>query len=283
MQNSPLIPIIPSCEYHKVVKRLRDFFDSKGFVECYAQNRLSILAACEDPETISTFNYAGQVWPLPQTSQMWLEYELLKDPSVPGYYSVSTSYRNEPDPVPGRHQLIFGMFEFELKGGMDEMIKLEKELLEYLGYGKASEMPVVDYREMCKKYGVDQIDHAEEEKLLHDYGSAVFLCNFDEKSSPFWNMKRDGNIAKKVDVILDGIETIGSAERSCNVGEMREAFKNISNGQYAKTLYAQFTRDRVERELEDFFSLDFIPRSGGGIGLTRLIKSLKKQNLLNKE
>ena len=54
---------------------------------------------------------------------MWLEYELLKNPNVPGYFCVSTSYRNEPNPVPGRHNLIFPMFEFEMKGGMEELVK----------------------------------------------------------------------------------------------------------------------------------------------------------------
>ena len=38
-------------------------------------------------------NYAGNQWPLPQTGQMWLEYELLKNPTAPGFFCVSTSYR----------------------------------------------------------------------------------------------------------------------------------------------------------------------------------------------
>ena len=40
-------------EFHYVVKRLRNFFESKGWVEVHTQSRLSILAACEDPTTIS--------------------------------------------------------------------------------------------------------------------------------------------------------------------------------------------------------------------------------------
>jgi len=43
---------------------------------------------------------------------------------------------------------------------------------------------------------------------------------------------------------------------------------------YAKLLYAQFGKERVEAELEDFLALDFIPRVGGGIGLTRLIHAM---------
>ena len=81
-------------DFNKVVKKLRAFFDSKGFVEVHTQNRLSILAACEDPQTIATYEYNNNIWPLPQTGQMWLEYELLTNPDIKGCYCVSTSYRN---------------------------------------------------------------------------------------------------------------------------------------------------------------------------------------------
>jgi aspartyl/asparaginyl-tRNA synthetase len=90
----------------------------------------------------------------------------------------------------------------------------------------------------------------------------------------------DKRYAKKIDVILSGMETIGSAERSCNKDEMRETFRTISNGDYAKLLYSHFGKERVDAELEEFLKYDFIPRSGGGIGITRLISSLKKENLL---
>ena len=59
-------------------------FLKKGFVEVHTQNALSILAACEDPETVSKYDYQGNVWPLPQTGQMWLEDVLLNDPDNKG-------------------------------------------------------------------------------------------------------------------------------------------------------------------------------------------------------
>ena len=104
--------IINSKEFDAVVSKLRLFFKSKGFIEAHPQNRLSILAACEDPYTVAKFKYAGKDWPLPQTGQMWLEYELLKNPEAAGFFCLSTSYRQEPNPVPGRHDLIFPLFEF---------------------------------------------------------------------------------------------------------------------------------------------------------------------------
>lgn len=273
---------IDPAEFHTTVKKMRDFFESRGFIEVHTQSRLSILAACEDPTTISTYNYGGQVWPLPQTGQMWLEYELLKNPEAPGFFCLSTSFRNEPNPVPGRHDKIFPMFEFEMKGGMDALVQMERDLCEHLGFGKASEFPEGDYEVVGKKYGVDELEHEHEAQLETDYGNVFLLTNFPNTTSPFWNMKQDadGKHAKKVDVIIHGVETIGSAERSCNKDEMRNQFYRISDGGYANILFSNFTKERVEGELEEFLNFDFFERCGGGIGVTRMIRALKLSNLL---
>lgn len=273
---------INSCEFHSVVKKMRDFFESKNFIEVHTQSRLSILAACEDPTTISTYNYGGQVWPLPQTGQMWLEYELLKNPDAAGYFCISTSFRNEPNPVPGRHDKIFPMFEFEMKGCMDDMMKLEKELLVHLGFGEESSFHEGDYDDVAKKYNVEELEHKHETALDTDYGKVFFLKNFPNNTSPFWNMKQhpDGKNAYKVDVILHGVETIGSAQRSSSVEEMRDMFYNISDGQYANILFSNFTKERVEGELNEFLKHDFFDRSGGGIGVTRMIRAMKLSNLI---
>ena len=124
--------LIDPKKYTKTVDLLRSFFLSKGFLEVHTQNRLSILAACEDPETVATYTYNGEIWPLPQTGQMWLEYELLSNPEAAGFFCVSTSYRQEPNPVEGRHEVIFPMFEFEMHGGVDDLREMEMELCEYL-------------------------------------------------------------------------------------------------------------------------------------------------------
>jgi len=261
-------------KFSEAVNKLRTFFLGKGFVEVHTQDRLSILAACEDPTTVATYKYEGQIWPLPQTGQMWLEYELLTQPELPGVFCVSTSYRNEPNPTPGRHERIFPMFEFESRGTMKDLAKLEGELCEYLGLGKASEFPHKDYVELAKQYGTEDMSDEYEKKMLADFGRVVFLEHFPEYTSPFWNMRREGDRANKIDVIIDGMETIGSAERSCDPADMRERFHTISDGGYAELLYHTFGKERVEKELEDFLSLDFFPRYGAGIGMTRLMRAL---------
>lgn len=273
---------INPAEFHAVVRKLRFFFESKGWVEVHTQSRLSILAACEDPSTISTYNYAGEVWPLPQTGQMWLEHELLNNPETPGFFCVSTSYRNEPNPVPGRHDKIFPMFEFECKGGLDKLQELEAELLEYLGFGEKTAFPQGNYTDVARTYNTRELEHEHEEQLRKDHGPVFFLKNFPNYTSPFWNMCQadDNQTANKIDVIMHGVETIGSAERSTDPAEMRKQFYTISNGRYAEILFSNFTKARVERELDEFLKFNFFQRSGGGIGVTRLIRAMKLSNLI---
>ena len=119
------------------------------------------------------------------------------------------------------------------------------------------------YKNIAEKYGVKELEHEHETKLGEDYGDVFFLKHFPNYTSPFWNMQqKDDDEAKKVDVIIHGVETIGSAERSTDPEEMRRQFDTISDGGYANILYSTFTKERVEAELQDFLSNTFIKRSG---------------------
>ena len=269
--------LIDPNKFTKTVGLLRSFFLDKGFLEVHTQNRLSILAACEDPFNVATYKYAGQVWPLPQTGQMWLEHELLSKPDSKGFFCVSTSYRQEPNAIPGRHDIIFPMFEFEFPGNIDDLKAMEYELVEYLGFPKPTEKTYADWQ---KHYGLaeDYEMTAEEEGKMFEEFKTTLITDFPEMTSPFWNMSRyeDGIHSKKIDVILGGMETIGSAERSTNVDQMRDTFHSITDGAYANLLFELFGKDRVEAELEEFLKFDFFPRVGGGIGMTRMIAALEK-------
>ncbi|HYE22312.1 MAG TPA: amino acid--tRNA ligase-related protein, partial [Verrucomicrobiae bacterium] len=206
--------------------------------------------------------------------QMWLEYELLTKPTLPGVFCVSTSYRNERNPIPGRHKIIFPMFEFESKGTLDDLRATEAQLLEYLGFGQQKNFVHKSYDEVAKYYKALELTSKEENKMKEDFGNIVFLEKFPIYTSPFWNMKKSGDHANKIDVIINGQETIGSAERSSDKAEMRELFHTISDGGYAAKLYDLFGKDRVEAELDEFLSLDFFPRFGGGIGVSRLMTAV---------
>ncbi len=261
--------LIEPKKFSRTVDRLRSFFLNKGFEEVHTQNRLSILAACEDPFNVATYNYAGEIWPLPQTGQMWLEYELLTKPSSKGFFCVSTSYRQEPNAVAGRHDIIFPMFEFEMPGNIHDLQQMNIELCEYLGFPK---LDIDMYHNWTNMFDVPELGNDEEEKIQNG-----MITHFPEFTHPFWNMSRntDGT-AKKIDVILGGMETIGSAERSTDVHQMRQTFYDITDGKYAQLLFDLFSRERVEAELEEFLKHDFFERVGGGIGITRLLSAFDK-------
>ena len=270
--------LISPTKFTETVGLLRSFFMAKGFKEVHTQNRLSILAACEDPFNVATYNYAGNVWPLPQTGQMWLEHELLSQPDEQGFFCVSTSYRQEPNAIPGRHDIIFPMFEFEMPGTIDDLKAMEYELCEFLGFDKPTENT---YRGWQNQFGLEEDSEleAEHETAMYEQFGSAMITDFPEMTSPFWNMSRyeDGVHSKKIDVILGGMETIGSAERSTNVDQMRDTFHTITDGAYSNLLFDLFGKDRVEAELEKFLEFEFFPRVGGGIGMTRMIAALDIQ------
>jgi len=282
-------------EFDHTVNILRTFFRNKGWREVHMQHRKSIMAACEDPWTIASFEFDKKKWPLPQTSQMWLEHELLNNPDVPGIYTLSTSYRQEPYPMPGRHETMFPMFEFEGKGNYEDLNFMLKNLLNELGLkGSSFEPKEITYDEACWKLNRDEIEARDEAILGEEMGSDVyFIKKFPERTSPFWNMKREKAftfrvdsdnhrktaselLALKTDVIVAGHETIGCAERETDKHLMRDNFETISGGRYADKIRSEFGRERVNRELENFLEMDFFERYGGGIGVHRLINGMRK-------
>ena len=266
-------------KFTEAVTLLRDFFLARNFQEVHTQNRLSILAACEDPTTVATYDYNGEVWPLPQTGQMWLEYELLNNPNVPGFFCISTSYREEKNITEGRHDITFPMFEFEFPGTIVELEEMEKELCEHMGFGKKQSVvdkSYLEWAEFFDLYGGEELTHKHEEEMCKKWqGRVCMIKNFPNYTSPFWNMRQNGDgTAAKIDVIISGQETIGSAERSDDPKEMRDQFLSISDGMYANLLFEKFGHERVEKELDKFLGLDFFPRVGGGIGITRLLHAM---------
>ena len=267
-------------QYHYMVRKLRHFFqEKKGFIEVPAQSRVSILAACEQPKTITQYTLGGQIYPMPQTGQMWLEYELLKHPEWLGVFCITTSYRDEQNPIEGRHQRIFPMFEFESHGTFEDLKQLEEELLTYLGF----QMPIsIDYSFAAKRYETQILEAVHESALEKEFSCVISLEHFPEYTNPFWNMKRsESGLYNKIDVLLHGIETIGSAERETNIDLMKERFFTIEQGEYANLLFNKFGSERVIAELKAYLALPMIPRFGGGIGLTRLARAMALSGLFD--
>ena len=161
------------------------------------------------------------------------------------------------------------MFEFEMHGDVHDLKVMEIELCEHLGIPLDPEN-IKTYGEWQDKYSVRELDHGHEAAI-----GRGMITEFPEWTSPFWNMSRNNDgTSRKIDVILNGMETIGSAERSTDKEQMRDTFHTISDGEYANLLYKLFGKERVEAELEKFLEFDFFPRSGGEIGMQRLMTAL---------
>ena len=113
-------------------------------------------------------------------------------PNEKGFFCVSTSYRQEPNAKPGRHEIIFPMFEFEMPGDVDDLKDMEIELCEHLGF---PELKDKTYRAWASEFEVEELDHEHEEKI----GNGI-ITHFPEFTSPFWNMSRndDGVTSRKI-------------------------------------------------------------------------------------
>lgn len=282
-------------DYDKVNNLLRSFCKEWGLLETYTQGSINPLAACENPKSISEFLYVSteteedgsvtckkRVQAQLQTGQMQLELRLLQNPTAKGFYCHTTSYRSEQSPIPGRHLRIFPMFEFELPGDFSVLQKFENEMLDYLGF--KGPYPEIQYTDAQTKFGVKELEAEHEALLEKELGGVYIIKHFPEEFA-FFNMKRltdaQGRVlTAKQDVCLSGIETIGSAERSTDKDQITESFYTISNGEYSGLLFEKFGKFRVEKALKEFLSYDMVPRFGGGIGMSRLIRAMKLQGLL---
>lgn len=216
---------------------------------------------------------------LNRQNELCLDNYLLKQPEEKGCFCLSKSYesKNEGD----INEKI--LFEFEINGSLDELRKIKMELLDYLGFNMAEyenirldlNYPICDYYKICKKYGVEELKQEHEKQIEKDFGKILFLEKFPEKST-----SSDKNDGKKIDVIIHGQKTISSSESIIDKELIRENFKTIYNGKYANKLYEEFTKEKVDSELDKYLDFDLFVRSGGKISMSGIIHALKISSLL---
>jgi aspartyl/asparaginyl-tRNA synthetase len=276
--------------YGFLVSKFIGFCERQGFVFVNAQSKRSILAACEDPRTVVSYELDGEKWPMKQTNQMELEKLLMLNPDWRGVFCLTTSTRDEPREtfIKGRHQRQFDMFEFEGRverwnDGMNSLARFNNGVFGAFGFSGAR---MIDYETACGEFSTDELSANHELELAKRYGNFLLLNDFPERTSPFFNMKRydesSGKVGlvQKTDVELCGVECGGTAVRECDVDIMRDRFGKISEGEYAGLLYELFGKERVNAELDEFLALPMIPRYGGGIGVYRTAKAMEQLGLM---
>lgn len=250
----------------------------------------SILAACEDPETLLSYteNSTGREFPLQQTNQMWLEYALLSSikerTAISGLYCITESHRDEikqymraPNRIINKR---FNMFEFEMLGGFAPFLDLFTDILIKLGI-KEDHIKRITYADACELLKQNRetyiLTDADEIWLNDTFAPCVLLTHFPERTNPFWNMHMlPDDTAAKCDLILGGMECAGGAERSTNIPQQEYRFHSLPG--YKQKLYNEFGQKRVLDELDFYFSLltPLSIRSGCGIGLSRLAVALER-------
>lgn len=260
------------------------FRKTLGGTELFLQHLPSILAACENPHSILKFmfNTTNESWAMPQTNQMWLEIYLLKQYVEDMCHTVTYSFRDEIDTDKrDKDRTVnksFVMFEWESKGNYQFLLDTIERLVKSIGFNNITH---VNYEDVCKEFRVSIIDDFVEKQLNKYYNADVVLLKyFPERTNPFWNMDfdQDLHLYKKVDVIINGEECGGGAQRSCDRTLQHSRFFNIEDGKYAQKLFDEFGADRVRRELESYLTLDFVERVGMGWGLSRLVKAFLNHN-----
>jgi len=249
-------------------------------------NRDDPMFACEDPTTMMSAQLGDRPIALPQSLQMGMEDDILDNPEIAGVYTYGSSYRNESTSgTDGRRNQIFPMIEFESRGNLETLLGVYDELFAELGFTPNADgkFPRLTYTDAQEYYGVEEITEVEEMKMKTDFGAVVLLTHFPEFTHPFWNMRRnpDTGLAYKCDVIVAGRESAGSAERETDVDIMRDRFRTIENGEYAKKLYSTFGYDRINTRLETYLKHQFFPRIGAGLGLTRILTGCAEYGLLD--
>ena len=63
MNSCAMNKIINPRKFSGCVNKMRQFFLQKGYYEVHTQSQLSILAACEDPKTISKYREVMKIPP----------------------------------------------------------------------------------------------------------------------------------------------------------------------------------------------------------------------------
>jgi len=293
--------LIDPKDFNYCVSKLRIFFMNRGFIEVYPNLIDSIPIINKNSKISKLYNFNKSIWSDNQIGQIWLDNILLDNPELNGCFRITTnSIKDQKD---------FPIFEFGSKGNIDNLLSLEKSLLNYMGFvkrnvkiknninnrvtekqefgrliGDKSEINFlkkdylsIDYLECLKKYGVHKFEHIDENRLCGDHGDVFIIKNYPVDIKPLWNIKIEDQTVKNINVLLHGKKTISSAEHSCD----RETMKNLFKNQIGiENLYNKFDKNIVNLELSEYFDKHFFPRCGGKIEITQMIHALKISDLM---
>ncbi|MCR4284745.1 MAG: asparagine--tRNA ligase [archaeon] len=273
-----------------VLGAIHEYFRSKKFYEF--NSPLIIPGGAEDGPTMFEIKYFDKKMNLAQTWQLYAEAALY---SLEKIYCIAPSFRAEKSST-SRHLTEYWHTEMEvawtslneLMDYADEMVKFviskvlkeNKEELKILGRdikklepSTKKKFPRMTYDEALKilkekkkmniPWGKD-LRTIEEEKLIEDYDTPVFVTHYPKEAMAFYKPKDPNN--PKTAVCFDMLapegngELIGGSMRDTDIEELKKSLK--TKGEDLEDYQFYF----------DIHSYGAVPHGGYGLGTERLIK-----------
>jgi len=243
----PTFKPVSNKQYHYVANCIRFFLIENGLIECCLQSKFPGLSLHDDG-----------------TNQLCLEYELLQNPDVAGYFCIANVNIENPNLVP--------TVEFVIKGDIHVLESFIHHLLIYLCYHTVSKYIIKDYNYITTKLNMDvnYLSSTVKQKIYNKFGAVFLLKNYPTNTMAHWTTKKTNvnDTYDKLVTILSGIEAIISYEMSSDKNDMYNQF------------YANIEPDDLSAELDQYLSQSFITRSYGNIFTLAIIESMLKERLI---
>jgi asparaginyl-tRNA synthetase len=273
-----------------VFNAIHEYYNDLGFYEF--QSPVIIPGGAEEGPTLFELNYFGKKAFLTQTWQLYAEAAMF---SLEKIYTMAPTFRAEKSKT-SRHLSEFWMHEMEVAwANLDELMNYGEELikhiikrvlednkleLEILGRDVKKleptlkkKFPRITYDEALKilkdkhkmkiPWGKD-LRTVEEEKLLEDYDTPIFVTHYPKEIMAFYKPRDPKN--PKVAVCFDMLapegnhEIMGGSERDTDIKEL------------TKTLESKGEKIEDYGYYLDTRKYGSIPHAGFGMGTERVIK-----------
>ena len=138
-------------KYKYLINSIETFFKRKGFIEVNSQLINSMFTISNNKNKL-----------FPQSGQIYLDNILLTNSSIEGCYTIlkDIDSNQKTDKINIEKNVKFPMIEFGSKGDVNDMISVEKELLNFLGFIK---------KQKIKKKIKNTFEQEEYERINHHY------------------------------------------------------------------------------------------------------------------
>ena len=269
------LPINPFM-YNYAANLIRFFFLDGNYIESYEQNKLCNLNSCINIYDACLYDMFKFCYALPQSNELWVDYQILMYSSQKGFFTYSTIYKNDFN---GLNNYIEQVIEFSLKGGMYDLEKLIRNLLDLFGFKNTFTFKSVDYNELIQDLQITDFTYKNFSMLNDDPYTIYFIKGFNKNAYVKWNDYFDvkNNCYNKLLLICRGKELICGSQKSESVDEMRENFMKTKD--FSKKCEF-FLEERVIGELNSYLELQFFKRCTGTICFKNLIHLLEQENLI---